>query len=108
MPSRTFRVAATTTGRVSPGYEHMAGGYKYRGDPDWKPGDMRYREPRPAEPLPQNAKVSAGRAQRLAEYARLRLADVSKEQAAAQLGISRSTGRMYEREFRQQRGERDD
>jgi hypothetical protein len=78
------------------------GGYRYRKDPDWTPGDRRYREPGHGELLPQNAKATTAKQRRMAEFTRRRLAGESKEQAAAALGIRPSTASYYEREFKDQ------
>jgi len=80
--------------------------YRYRGIKDWTPNDSRYRD-LPAKPHPQNARTSAERAARVAEYARLRLEEkATPEEAADRLGLGRSTRGQYDREFRaQQQGE---
>lgn len=104
-----IRPVSTTMGVSTPATvaeDAGAGGYKYRGDPDWTPGDPRYREPGKGEPLPQNARATTGKRQRMAEYTRLRLEGASKDQAAAEIGISSSTAGYYERDFQdRQRGE---
>ena len=79
--------------------------YRYRGDPAWEPGARRYREAGQGELLPQNAKATSAKQKRMAEYTRLRLEDVPKEQAAEQIGICLSTMHYYERAFKAQHPE---
>ena len=110
----SIKPAYTTMGQSTPATvsddaaDAGAGFYRYKKDRTWKPNDPRYPkgDERPAEPSPQNVKAIAGRAARLAEFRRMRLDGVSKEDAAAALGISRSTMQDYEREFKySQRGD---
>ena len=89
----TFKVTASTMGVSTPAT--VAEGtryYRYNGDqPDKKAP--------PGGGLPQNRIASAAKRKRMAEYTRLRLADVSKEDAAAAIEISASTMGYYERDF---------
>ena len=96
-----IRSTFTTMGQSSPAsVAEGTGYYTYNGDQPLK-------KEAPAEPSPQNAKASAGRAARLAEYARLRLKEkLTKQEAARQIGICISTAHAYEREIQeQQRGD---
>lgn len=63
-------------------------------------GDQPYHGPDRSRDLPQNAKAMSAKQKRMAEYVRLRLKKVPKEQAAEQIGISPSTMHYYEREFK--------
>ncbi len=47
-------------------------GYKYRGDPGWKPGDPRYRESAHGGQTAALAERAARHAERIQEYIRLR------------------------------------
>ena len=104
----TIKVTALTSGQPTPASVGNGKPYRYRGDPNWTPGDGRYRdgaEP-PSELCSQNAVRSAGKRQRLAEFARLTTEEgLTQTQAAARLGICLSTAQEYAREIKRQRGE---
>jgi hypothetical protein len=74
------------------------GYYRYRGNQPLK-------EDAGSEPLPQNRRATAAKRERFAKYTRLRLEGVSKDAAAQQIGVSLSTGRYYEIDFRKQQRE---
>ena len=89
-----IRVISSTMGVSSPASVAVGTGYYvYKGDQPYIP-------PAPAKPLPQNVKTIAGKQARIAKYIRLRLDGADKYEAAAQLGVGRSTRRVYERHFR--------
>ena len=109
----TFKVTASTMGVSSPASvaddaDDASGGYHYKRDPTWTPNDPRYRDDAqaPSELCSQNAVRSAGKRQRLAEFARLTTEEgLTQTQAAARLGICLSTAQEYAREIKRQRGE---
>lgn len=91
----SIKPVSTTMGVSSPAtLNEGTGRYRYRGN---KPDP-----PPPSEPLPQNAKATSAKQQRMAEYDRRRLDGQSKEQAADGIGISKCTMHFYEREFKAQ------
>ena len=102
----TFKVTFSTMGVSTPASvaeDAGSGGYKYRGDPNWKPGAPQYRESGQGEPLPHNAAATGAKQKRMAEYNRRRLNGSTKEEAAAGCapqGVSRCTMLDYEREFK--------
>ena len=105
-----IKVTASTMGVSTPAtVSQDAGsvGYRYRGDPEWRPG--RDREDDAGTPYRPAAKKTAARAERLARYCALRLDGKTKAEAGDLLGVHESTSRQYEREFRdRQREERRD
>ena len=95
----TIKITASTMGISTPAsVAEGTGYYRYR-------GKQPETETRPGETLPQNAKATAGKRQRMAEYARLRLEGVSKDEAAERIGIKASTAAYYERDFKDQQRE---
>jgi len=93
-----IRADAITMGKSSRASLGSGRFYRYN-------GDQPYVKPVPAEPLPQNVKTIAGKQARIAKYIRLRQDGADKYEAAAQLGVGRSTRRVYERHFEEQQGE---
>ena len=103
-----IRVTASTMGVSTPATVSQDAGsvgyrYRYRGDPEWRPG--RDREDDAGTPYRPAAKRTAARAERLARYCAARLEGKDRAGAAELAGISESTSRQYEQEFqdRQQR-----
>ena len=84
--------------------------YRYRGDPDWTPGDRRYRdkttEPSGGSSL-HNLKSSASRRERLAEFASYLEQGLTAAQAGKLLKIAPKTARTYWRELKEQQREED-
>ena len=101
----TIRAIFSTMGKASPSTvaddAGRVGGYRWRGIPDWTPGDERFRGMDDGL-HPANAKAMAARKERLARYARLRLDGKEPAEAAELTGLSASAGREYEREFKRQ------
>ena len=91
----TIKIVSSTMGVSTPAsVAEGTGWYRYNG-----------KQPLKADPdgtLPQNAKATAGKQQRMAEYARLRLEGASKDEAAERIGIKASTAAYYEREYQDQ------
>ena len=107
-----IRVTASTMGVSTPATVSQDAGsvgyrYRYRGDPEWRPG--RDREDDAGTPYRPAAKRTAARAERLARYCAARLEGKDRAGAGDLLGVHESTSRQYEREFRdRQREERRD
>ena len=92
----TIKVTSTTMGQQS--RASLGNGKPYR----WHGLEPGQETPEPA-PRGCNAKASARRQERIAEYARLRLGGASKEEAGRQVGLrSLSAVADYEREFQEQ------
>ena len=108
-----IRVTMSTAGSVTPGFATLSGGYRYQGDPDWTPGDPRFREDIPGqqEGIPL---VAEERSRRVAEFGRLRESGLGVGEAGMVIGVKRKTASTYERERlaarldEQQRGENSD
>ena len=101
-----IKVTASTMGVSTPAtvsQDAGRGGYRYRGDPEWRPG--RDREDDAGTPYRPAARRTAARAERLSRYCAARLDGKDRAGAAELAGISESTSRQYEQEFqdRQQR-----
>ena len=95
-----IRIVSSTMGQSSPASVAEGTGkyYRYNGKQPIRP------EARD-EVHPANAKATAGRAARLAEYGRLCSEEgLSRKEAAKRLGICLSTAAEYEREIKRQRG----
>lgn len=90
-------VAASTLGQAGTGYEHLAGGYRWRKVPGWTPGDVRFREPQ-APPPPATVAKAALRAARIREFRRYRQDGLSIPAAGRRVGITPKTAYVYERD----------
>lgn len=91
------RIVSSTVGQSSPASIGIGKPYRWRGIPGWEPGNDRYDGE--ADPHPANVARRAGRAARLDEYSRRRLAGETPEQAQAGMRIAPGTRRDYERVF---------
>jgi hypothetical protein len=103
---RRITVTASTIGQANPSQVSESKPYRYNGDPDWTPGDARYKE----EPAPGHAAgLTRERAKRLEEFGEYLDQGLNAVQAGRLLGIQPSTARHYERDLKalraQQRGE---
>jgi response regulator of citrate/malate metabolism len=93
----TVKVTYSTMGVSTPASVAEGTGY-YRDR-----GKQPHQETGPSSPLPQNIKATTAKQKRMAKYTRLRLEEeLSKEEAAERLGISRSTARYYENDLKDQ------
>lgn len=89
-------MTASTMGVSTPASRAEGTGYyRYR-------GNQPHQEFPASAPLPQNVKATTAKEKRVAEYTRLRLDDVPKEEAAARIGVKASTASYYERDFQDQ------
>ena len=85
------------------------GYYRWRKTPGWTPGCDR--EAGDGQPHQPNAKAIASRAERIDKYCELRAADKdmkdadSRKAAERLLGIGRSAGKDYEREYQRRQQE---
>jgi hypothetical protein len=94
-------ITASAMGSPSPHPAGLGGGYKYRRDPAWTPGDPRYREP--GQPRPGQEKRMIPREHRILRYCALRDSRKTLAEARAVMGIAASTARDYEREYRRRK-----
>jgi hypothetical protein len=100
---RRITVTASTLGQANPSQVSESKPYRYRGDPEWVPGDARYKE----EPAPGRAAgLTEDRAKRLEEFAGYLDQGLNAAQAGRLLGIKPSTARHYERDLRVLRARR--
>jgi DNA-binding transcriptional regulator YiaG len=84
----------------------LSGGYRWRGIPDWKPGDTRYRQSdQPSASGGYAAENAAKCAERMARFAEMRAGEMSIAEAARRLGVSYKTAQGYERRRRAGSGE---
>jgi hypothetical protein len=94
------RIQATplTSGPVTPGYEEKP--YRYQGNKDWKPGDLRYRDdPPPAGTAGDGTALTnstARRDERLRAYGRHRDDGKTVTQAGRMAGVGTATAYKYE------------
>jgi hypothetical protein len=94
---RRITVTASTIGQANPSQVSESKPYRYRGDPEWVPGDARYKE----DPAPGHAAgLTRERARRLEEFEKHLDRGLSVNQAGRELGIKPSTARHYERDLR--------
>jgi hypothetical protein len=114
---KRITVTASTIGQSSASPVTLSGGYKYRGDPDWVPGDARYREP--GSPANRMAAGSGGAVNTERRQERLRgfaaaLADLGHPdpvqapnpavvEAGERIGVGEKTAKSYRTELKQQR-----
>ena len=108
-----IKVAGSTLGAGSP-YEHLSGGYRWQGVPDWEPGDVRFRKE--TAPAISGVANSARRQKRIDQFGTI-LAGLSGgdpedaspahvRQAGEIVGVGVKTAREYRHELvKQQRGE---
>ena len=94
---RRITVTASTIGQASPSQVSEGKPYRYRGDPEWVPGDPRYKETAP--PAGRLPGITEERAKRLEEFGRHIAQGKNAVQAGRLLGIKPSTARTYEREL---------
>ena len=87
-------VGYSTIGQSNP-FESMSGGYRYNKDPDWTPGDPRYREDTGGAQA-----VTPERARRLEEFAGYRDEGLSIAEAGLRLDppVKDKTAYRFERE----------
>lgn len=82
----------------------LGGGYRRFGNPDWDPANGVHLDPEAvAAGIASPNRWPGGKAARLAVYAKARDAGLTREQAAARVGIAPDTSVKYERAYR--RGE---
>jgi hypothetical protein len=99
MTRNGIKVVMTTTGSVTPGNATLSRPYRWRKIPDWKPGDMRYRED--TTPSAGTVARSGERLRRLTEFARLRNEEgLNVTEAGNRLQVAFKTASTYNRECR--------
>ena len=108
-----YEITASTMGRSSPASVGSGRYYRWRGL--CEPGDPRYREPAPrpaSEAVMDGVRAlgrqsSAGKAARVAEFARLREGGLTVQEAGRRLvpPVSPKTARAYERQIKKQQQE---
>jgi hypothetical protein len=108
-----YKVVSSTMGVSTPDLD--AKPYRWRGVPGWRPGDARFREPAPRRAteaelagLREASRLnSAGRAARIAEFARLCAEEgMTPPEAGREIGVTAPTARAYWRAIqKQQQGE---
>jgi hypothetical protein len=93
----SIRPTFTTMGQSTPAsVAEGTGYYRYR-------GKQPHQESPPSSPLPQDVKATTAKQMRIAEFGRLLTEEnLTREQAAERLGISRSTARYYENDLKDQ------
>ena len=97
---KRIEVTYSTMGQAGPGTAALSRPYRYHGDPEWTPGDRRYRETEPSHPGPPpgHPNSSEARIARLAAFTKAREDGKTVAEAARAAGIAAKTGRRYERE----------
>jgi hypothetical protein len=103
-----FTVTMTTTGSVTPRPEGNGNYYKWRGDPEWVPGDIRFRvENQPAPGGAANAGRKHARIDRFAVVlteisAGGPVSDAHVREAGRLVGVGERTAREYRKALREQ------
>ena len=94
----TIRVNAITSGQANPSPLTLGKPYKYRGDPEWEPGDPRYAEPLQGGQLYGSSKETQARNARFAIFAAERDKNICVAEAGRTAGVQPKTAWRYERE----------
>ena len=106
-----WTATGSTMGKSSPASVALDAGrikaYRYRGNPDWIPGQDRDEDD--GQQHRPNAKAIAGRANRIDKFCELLDGGKDRKEAEKFLGIGRSAGKDYHNEYlrRKQQGESD-
>lgn len=101
MKSHTLSVVSSTMAQANPSQVAMGRPYRYRGIPDWQPGDARFREPGTARGngLSEDHRNSTERkAARFAVFSEARDSGASVLEAGRTAGVALKTAQSYERE----------
>jgi len=107
---RRIEVTYSTMGQSNPAtVAEGAGSYRYRGDPDWTPGDPRYRE-QARSGKPDGGPGSAGRKQKRVDDFAAALREQGYDpwtapkaaviKAGRQVGVGEDTARGYRNELK--------
>ncbi len=93
----TIRVTAVTSGQANPSPLTLGKPYRWRQNPGWTPGDIRYADERligaPPRELPKSVKFAA--------FAAARDEGKGVTEAGEIAGVARKTAQRYERERRE-------
>ena len=94
----SIRATSLTSGSVTPDLESISGGYKYRGDSSWTPGDARFREEN--RPAPGGVANTTRKNARLERFAVILgdpdgATDADIREAGKAVGVGEKTAREY-------------